>query len=147
MRLLLKVILFATASVMILCAALFVAVRFMLFPHPCDRFETMLSRDAEGRSVEYVFEACTTIGTDTEGWVDLISASGNRIHIFTFEPWGGEISHKGVRVKGPFEPAATWIGRNELRISIGTVGRVLQRQSQVDGIRVSYAIGLELYKQ
>lgn len=95
----------------------------------------------------YVFEACTTIGTDTEGWVDLIPATGRRMHIFAFEPWGGETSYKGVTVKGPFEPTATWVGPNELRISIGTVARVLQQQTEVDGVRVSHAIGFELYKR
>jgi hypothetical protein len=34
-----------------------------------------------------------------------------------------------------------------LRISIGTVGQVLQRQTEVGGVRVSYDIGRELYKE
>jgi hypothetical protein len=147
MRRLVKVILFGTASLAILCAVVLFVARFMLFRHPCDRFETTLSRNVQGRSVAYVFEACTTIGTVTEGRVDLIPATGPRIRIFTFVPWGGEISYKGVAVKGPFEPTATWVGPNDLRISIGTVGQVLQRQTEVDGVRVSYDIGSELYKR
>jgi hypothetical protein len=48
--------------------------------------------------------------------------------------------------KAPFEPAATWLTPNELRISIGTVGHVLQRRTEADGVHVTYDIGEEFYK-
>lgn len=145
MRRLFKVIFAATASVLVVCGALVAVLRLTLFRHICDRYETVLSHD-DRRSVAYVFEACTTIGANNEAWVDIVSPTGHRIRIFSFVPWGGEISYHGVTAKGPFEPAATWLSPNELRISIGTVGRVLQRQPEADGVHVTYDIGLELYK-
>jgi hypothetical protein len=93
-----------------------------------------------------VFQACTTIGASNEAWVDLIPPNGHRTQIFSLVPWGGEIRYHGVTAKAPFEPAATWLTPNELLISIGTVGQVLQRRTEVDGVHITYKIGLELYK-
>jgi len=145
MRRLLRVILAATASVLLVCGALLALARVTLFRHTCDSYETVLSR-ADRRSVAYVFEACTTFGASNTAWVDIVRSTGRRIQIFTFVPWGGEVSHRGVTAEAPFEPTATWVTPNELRISIGTVGRVLQRRTEVDGVHVTYDIGLELYK-
>lgn len=147
MRRLLRVGLIATASVVIVCVAMYAAARFILFPHPCDHFETVLSRHVHGRSVAYVFQACTTIGASNQACVDLIPSTGRRIRIFSYVPWGGEISYKGVSAKGPFEPTATWVALNELRISIGTVDQVLQRRTEADGVHVTYDIGSELYRR
>jgi hypothetical protein len=140
-----KVILIASASVLIVCGMWLALAWFGLFRHSCDRYETVLSRDAR-RSVAYVFQACTTIGASNEAWVDLIPPNGHRIQIFDFVPWGGEISYHGVTAKAPFEPAATWLAPDELRISIGTVGQVLQRRTEADRVHITYDIGVELYK-
>jgi hypothetical protein len=145
MRRLFKVILTASVSVLLVCGMLLAMARFGLFRHTCDRYETVLSRHTR-RSVAYVFQACTTIGASNEAWVDLIPPNGHRIQIFSFVPWGGEIGYHGVTAKAPFEPAATWLTPNELLISIGTVGQVLQRRTEVDGVHITYKIGLELYK-
>jgi hypothetical protein len=82
----------------------------------------------------------------TREWIDLVPRNGHRVRLLTFSPWGGELTSNGVPVKGPFEPAATWESANELRISIGTVGNVQQRRTEIDGVHVTYDIGLELYK-
>jgi len=145
MRRLLKVILAATASVLLVCGALLALARVTLFRHTCDRHETVLSRENR-RSVASVFEACTAIVAGNEAWVDIVPPTGHRIQIFSFVPWGGEVSYRGVTAEGPFEPTATWVTPNELRISIGTVGRVLQRRTEADGVHVTYDIGVELYK-
>jgi hypothetical protein len=142
-----KILLMLGLSAAVLVIALVVVVRFVLFPHPCDRFETVLSKDPQGRSVSYVYQACTTIGTVTEGWVDLAPSHGRTVHLMTFAPWGGEVSDKfGTPVRKPFEPVATWTSPTELRISIGTVGKVIQQRANADGVHVSYDIGMELYK-
>ena len=145
MRRFFKVILMASASVLVVCGMLLAMLRFGLFRHTCDRYDTVLSRDTR-RSVASVFEACTTIGASNEAWVDLIQPNGHRIQIFSYVPWGGEISYHGVTAKAPFEPAATWLTPNELRISIGTVCHVLQRRTESDVVHVTYDIGEELYK-
>jgi hypothetical protein len=140
-----KVILMALASVLVVGGMLLATLRFGLFRHSCDHFETVISRDTHG-AVASVFDACTVIGSSNVARVDLIQPNGHRIQIFTFVPWGGEISYRGVTAKSPFEPAATWLSPTDLRISIGTVGHVLQRRTEVDGVHVTYDIGAELYK-
>jgi hypothetical protein len=79
-------------------------------------------------------------------WVDMVSPNGHRVRLLTYSPWGGELSHNAMPVRGPFEPSANWVGTNELRVSIGTVGSVEQRRTDVHGVHVTYDIGLELYK-
>ena len=126
------------ASLAIVGGALLVVVRSM-FHDNCNRVETALARDGQGRSVMYV-NACE------QEWVDLVLPTGRRVNLLTFSPWGGELTHNGTTVNGPFEPTASWESANELRISIGTVGRIEQRRTEVNGVRVTYDIGLELYK-
>jgi hypothetical protein len=145
MRRLLKVILMASESVLLVGCMLFAMLRFGLFRHSCDHYETVLSRDTHG-SVVSVFDACTTIGSSNTARVDFIQPNGHRVELFSYVPWGGEISYHGVAAKAPFEPAATWLRPNDLRISIGTVGQVLQRRTEVDGVHLTYDIGVELYK-
>jgi hypothetical protein len=146
MRRLLRVALTVFASLLGGCALLAAIAWFLLFRNACDRAETVLSRDAKGQSVTYVFQACTTICTVTTGWVDLVPRSGHRIHLMTFVPWGGETSKDGKLATGPFEPKATWLSPNNLRISIGTVDVVSQRTTHADGVNVSSDIGQELYR-
>jgi hypothetical protein len=141
-----RIILTIVATLAIACVVLVAFIRFVLFRNSCDRFETVLSKDPNGRSVNYVFQACTTIGTVTEGWVDLILPTGHRVHLLTFAPWGGEVTHDGLAVKGPFQPSAIWVGPTNLRISIGTVGKVIRRRQEADGVHVTYDVGMELYK-
>jgi hypothetical protein len=141
-----RVLLTIVLSLVVVAVAILGFLRFVVFRNACDHFETVLSKDAQGRSVIYVFEACTTIGTVTEAWVDLTSPNGHRIHLLDFAPWGGELTHDGSPVKEPFEPVATWESPTKLRISIGTVGKIMKRQTEADGVHVTYDIGLELYK-
>jgi hypothetical protein len=134
----LRVIAAAMGSLVIVGGALF-TVLWAKLQDPCDRVETALSRDGQGRAVMYV-NACE------QEWVDLVSPNGRRVRLLTFSPWGGEITHNGMPVKGPFEPSATWKSANELRISIGTVGSVEERRTEANGVHVTYDIGLMLYK-
>ena len=126
------------ASLTIVGGALLVVIRSM-FHDNCNRVETALARDGQGRLVLYV-NACE------QGWVDLVSPTGHRVHLLTFSAWGGELTHNGRPVNGPFEPTANWESANDLRISIGTVGKIEQQQTEVNGVHVTYHIGSELYK-
>ena len=127
----------AAASLAIVGGALLV-VLWSRLREDCNRVETALSRDDRGRAVMYV-NACE------QEWVDLVSPNGRRVRLLTFSPWGGELTHNGMPVKGPFEPSATWESANDLRISIGTVGSVGRRRTEANGVHVTYDIGLELY--
>jgi hypothetical protein len=138
MRRLLGISAAALASLAIVGAALVVVLWSSLHDN-CNRVKTALSRSDRGSVVMYV-DACE------QEWVDLVSPNGHRVRLLTFSPWGGELTHDGVPVKGPFEPSATWESANELRISIGTVGSVEQRRTEANGVHVTYDIGLELHK-
>jgi hypothetical protein len=119
---------------------------YYLFRNACDRVESVLSRDSLGRTVTSTFEACTTIGTSTREWVDLVLASGRRRRVLTFVPWGGELSSPGVTVREPFEPVVTWANPSAMHISIGTVSQLSEQHDDVDGVRITYSIGTIIYR-
>lgn len=76
MRQLIQKSLLLVALAVVLPIALLAVLRIAAFPHPCDRIETVLVADSKGRSVTSTFEACTTLGTVTSEWVDVVSPSG-----------------------------------------------------------------------
>jgi hypothetical protein len=132
----------AAVVMLILLAAVF---WFAMFRNACDRFDTVLAKDADGRAVVYKFEACTTIGTSVDARVDLVSASGDSTTIFRFSPADGYVSYRGNPVTGSLEPSAEWLSPHSLKISIGTVAAVLDQRSEVEGVRVTYDIGTNLH--
>src|SRR6185437_1446341 len=146
MRRLLKITALVLSGLIAVSVALIFALRLISSRHACDRVQTVLSRDSQGRTVVSAFQACTTIGTSTQGWVDLVLPVGRRIRLFTFVPWGGEIRYRGVSVKGPFKPSVTWLTPNDLRLSIGTVDQVTQERSEAAGIHITYAVRTDLSK-
>lgn len=146
MRRLPKSVMMVIAALLTVGIALILWLRFVPFRHPCDGVETVLSRDAQGRSVVSVFQACTTVGTSVQEWVDLVEPTGRRVHLLTFVPWGGETTYRGALVKGPFEPSATWLTPSDLRLSIGTVGQVIQKRDEAAGVHITYDIRTDLSK-
>ena len=146
MRRVLKTATLAVAGLFIIVVALVLFLKLDLFRHPCDRVQTVLSRDNQGRDIVSVFQACTAIGTSLQEWVDLVLPNGRRVRLFTFVPWGGETSYRGEPVRGPFEPSATWVSPRDLRLSIGTVNRVIQARSQAAGVRITYDVRTDLSK-
>ena len=133
-------------SMIVVGVGAFLWLKFGLFGDACDQVETVLSRDSQARTVVDVFQACTAIGTSTEEWVDLVSSTGHRVRVFAFVPWGGGHPNPGPPVNGPFQPSATWLTPNDLRLSIGTVGQVLQQRSEADGVRITYDVRTDLSK-
>ena len=87
MRRLLKITTLVVCGLLVAVVALVLSLRLIVFRHPCDRVQTVLSQDTQGRSVVSVFQACTTIGTSSEGWVDLVLPEGRSVRLFTFVPW------------------------------------------------------------
>jgi hypothetical protein len=117
-------------------------LRAVLLSKTCDRYQSVLSTDTQGRTLRSTFEACSFIGNQNEQWVDLELPSGKSERVMSFEPWGGEVaSLDGVDYKPPFDPVATWHGANELEISIGTIGHLLEARDNVAGVHVTYKIG------
>jgi hypothetical protein len=112
---------------------------------PCQRSESSLATSSEDKSVVYVFEACTTIGTTTQARVVLASGPGRRNTIFRFAPADGYVRYHGVQVKGPLQPSATWTSAHSLKISIGTVAAILEQRYEVDGVQVTYDVGNNLH--
>jgi hypothetical protein len=146
MRRLPKIMTLVVAGLVVIGIAFALGLRLFLFRHPCDRVQTVLSRDGRGRTVVSVFDACTAVGTSVQESVDLLTPPGNRVRLFTFVPWGGEIRHQGEAVTGPFKPSATWITPSDLRLSIGTVDRVIHERSEAEGVRITYDVGTDLSK-
>jgi len=109
----------------------------------CDRFESILATDSQGRTVKSTFEACTLVGSNNQEWVDLVTTSGRHHRIMAFEPWGGEGADTA---HGPFEPVVTWTTPRAMHISIGTVGTIIEEHDKVDDVDLTYDIGRVLYK-
>lgn len=146
MRRLPKILVLALGGLLIVIVTVIVWLRLGPFRHPCDTVETVLSRDGQGRRVVSVFQACTAVGTSVQESVDLVDPTGRRVRLLTFVPWGGETSHRGVPIKGPFEPSATWRTPSDLRISVGTVEQVIEQHGEVDSVHVTYDIRTDLSK-
>src|SRR4051794_37516933 len=51
-------------------------LRAVLLSKACDRYESVLSTDTQGRTLSSTFEACSFIGNQNEQWVDLELPSG-----------------------------------------------------------------------
>ena len=146
MRRLSKTMILVVAGLVVIGIVLALGLRLILFRHPCDRVQTVLSRDSQGRTVVSVFDACTALGTSVWESVDLLTPTEGRVRLFTFVPWGGETSHQGKSVTGPFRPSATWITPSDLRLSIGTVDQVIHERSEADGVRITYDVRTDLSK-
>lgn len=146
MRRLPKIVTPVAAGLVIIGIVLVLCLKLFLFRHPCDRVQTVLSRDSQGRRVVSVFEACTAVGTSVHESVDLVTPTGHRVQLFTFIPWSGETSYRGGPVTGPFKPSATWVTPSDLRLSIGTVGQVIHERSEADGVRATYDVRIDLSK-
>jgi hypothetical protein len=146
MRRLPKTLALVLAGVVIIGVVAVLCLRLVLFRHPCDRVQTVLSRDGQGRTVVSVFSACTAIGTSVQESVDLLTATGHRVRLFTFVPWSGETRYRGSPVTGPFRPSATWVTPSDLRLSIGAVDRVIEERSEAEGVRITYDVRSNLAK-
>jgi hypothetical protein len=137
---LLVVVAIAIIAVAVVATAIYVISR-----NACARETILLAKDSGGRSVVYEFEACTTIGTTVDARVDLVSSSGSHKSIFRYSPAEGYIRYRGIQVKGPLLPSATWTSSHSLTISIGTVAAILEQQSEIDNVAVTYMIGENLH--
>ena len=146
MRRVTKTLTLVVAGLVIIGVVLVLCLRLVLFRHPCDRVQTILSRDAQGRTVVSVFSACTAIGTSVQESVDLLTPTGRRVRLFTFVPWSGETKYRGRPVTGPFQPSATWVTPSDLRLSIGTVDQVIRERTEADGVRIIYDVRTDLAK-
>ena len=146
MRRALKAVTLVLVGLIVIGVTLVLYLRLVMFRHPCNKVQTVLSRDGRGTTVVSVFRACTAVGTSVSAWVDLVSPTGSRIRLFTYVPWGGETDYRGKPVKGPFEPSATWISPSELRLSTGTIDRVIQERSDAAGVHITYEIQTDLSK-
>lgn len=138
-----KVAAIVAGSLLVVIIVGFMSLKFFLFRHPCDRLDTVLSRNSNGAKVVDVFQACTTVGTSVVERVDLVTAGGHRVRLLTFVPWDGGVP-RGVRVKAPFRPSATWLTAHDLCISIGTVDRIIQERAEAEGVHVRYDVSTVL---
>jgi hypothetical protein len=142
---LVRITLWIVVGIAILAVGAAATLRYVLMKEGCAEETRLLAKDSRGRSVVYEFEACTTIGTEVSASVDLISPSGEHKSIFRFSPADGYISYRGVPVKEPLLPSATWTSPHTLTISIGTVAAILEQQSGIDDVTVTYEIGENLH--
>ncbi len=113
--------------------------------HSCEHFDSVLARSSEGSAAVYTFELCTQMGTMANASVDVVSPSGRSETAFRFLPVYGLVKWRAGDVVGSAEPSATWSSPDSLRLSIGTVGTILEERSQVGGTHVSYDIRKNLH--
>src|SRR5271156_272851 len=99
----------AATFALIVVAGLIVLRWFFYDPNACVREDKVLSTAADGSSISYRYEACTTIGTTVLATVSLVSPWGWRRTIFRYDPAFGIISFRGIATQPPLEPSATWI--------------------------------------
>jgi hypothetical protein len=86
-------------------------------------------------------------GTNMEESIDLVLPSGERETIFKFAPNPGIAAYRGVKVPGPWGPEATWLAPDTLQITIGSVAGVILQRDHVQGVHVTYKIGMILSDQ
>jgi hypothetical protein len=139
-----RVLIFGGAAGAVVTAPLFVLLRFELFKHLCDQWDTVLARGSHGESVVYRLEACTILGTSVDESVDWVAPSGHRMRLFSFAPADSFADARGMPFPG-LVPSATWLSPDVLQISLGTVAAIVYQRAEVDGIHVVYAIGRNLH--
>jgi hypothetical protein len=142
---LVRITLWIVVGIAILAVGAVATLRYVLMKEGCAEETRLLAKDSGGKTVVYEFEACTTLGTTVDAKVDLVSPSGSHKSIFRFSPAIGLISYRGIPVKGPLQPSATWTSSHSLTISIGTVAAILEQQSELDHVAVTYLIGENLH--
>jgi hypothetical protein len=111
----------------------------------CDRFETVLATDTQGRSVVSVFNACTTVGTTLDETIELRSPSGRRTPFFRFVPNGGQVGCPklpGVQIPASPEATVKWDADGAIHLAISALYAIDERHDVVDGIPVKYDIGI-----
>lgn len=146
MRRLPKTMTLVVAGLSFIGIVLFPGLKLTIFGHPCDRVQTVLSEDSQGRTVVSVVDACTALGTSVRESVDLLTPTGGRVRLFTFVPWSGETTYQGKSMTGPFRPSATWVSPSNLQISVGTVDQVIHERSEAEGVRITYDVRTDLSK-
>jgi hypothetical protein len=86
--------------------------------------------------VTSTFEACGGFGTTVEERIDLVAPSGRHERIMTFLPWVGV---DPAEKREPLEPLVTWTEPAAIRVTLGTVGRIIEKHDDVDGVHITYA--------
>jgi hypothetical protein len=94
-----------------------------IFPQHCDQWEDVLSNDPRHGAIIRSQVACTSFGSTYEESIQWVSPAGRRRIIFTYEPPGGIVSHKGVAIRYPVTPSVT--RRAIARICPAAYGRVI----------------------
>lgn len=131
----------ASAVVFAGLVVLAVGIRLRVAIHGrCDDSRKELARDARGYVVESTFSACATLSTTLDGTVELISPHGHREVIARFVPWDGRGKRGGTLLTGPFDPSAAWVSPNTLRVSLGVIGALTEKRTNVDGIDITYDV-------
>lgn len=75
----------------------------------------------------------------------LRKATCRRETVFRFLPVYGLVKWRTDKVIGPAEPSAAWISPHSLRVSIGTVGAVLEQRTEIGDVHVTYDIRKDLH--
>jgi hypothetical protein len=135
-------VLTATAvTVALISVATLGVVTEVIFGRTCDRLQTVLATDTQGRTVVSSVEICSTSDTATVESVSVRWPSGRQEVLLRFVPNVGMTSSSGRALSEPLEPSATWIAPGVLRISMQSVDRILDKREVINGIHVMYEMG------
>jgi hypothetical protein len=142
-----KVIWITLLSIVVITAGTLTTLRFAPAGDSCERLDRVLAKSDQGRSAVYSLEICTNIGTRVNASVDVVSSSGRHQTALRFLPVYGLVKWRAGEVTGPAEPSAAWISPRSLRISIGTVGTVLEQRPDMGDVQVTYDIRKDLHME
>ena len=140
-----KVIWITLLGIVVIGAGTVLTVNFTPVADACERVNSVLAESGQGRYAVYRLEVCTNIGTIINASVDVVSSSGRRQTAFRFLPVYGLVKWRAGEVSGPAEPSAAWISPHSLRISIGTVGTVLEQRTEIGDVHVTYDVRKDLH--
>jgi hypothetical protein len=134
-------------SIVVITAGTLTMLRSAPAGDSCERLDSELAKSGQGTSAVYSLEVCTDIGTRVTASVDVVSSSGRQQTAFRFLPVYGLLKWRAGEVTGTAEPSAAWVSPRSLRISIGTVGTVLEERPDIGDVRVTYDIRKNLHME
>lgn len=108
----------------------------------CDHFEEVLAKNSQGRSIVSNLDACTAAfgGSDHDEAVYLVDSSVSRSLLFRYVPNPGIVVPEEMN-----KPvSAKWLSAEAVRISVGAVAGIKDQKLLVNGVHVTYKIGMIL---
>ena len=136
----------ATIAFVTACVLGVVAVRAWLFPPGMEACATQVAQTVPGPGtydIKVIEEGCDGIaGSDTMSVVLSSRTRKNDREVFVYGRKNADprLSREDV------PPKVTWLGKNEVEVSIDMVSYIRTKLDQAEGVKIHYRIGAVEYK-